>query len=165
MYVGGDLRQRASERKKGEMGKKRHREAAWLCCCLAASVVSNSVRPHGPQPARLLCPWGFSRQEYWSELPCPPPGDLPDPGIKRMSIMSPALAGGFFTTCATWEVLSWEVHLGQKRVINQRGSKSCCSATLKLPATLKASSSSLHSIEGLLLSSPCPHKLVRESDR
>ena len=30
---------------------------------------------------RLLCPWGFSRQEYWSELPCPPPGDLPDPGI------------------------------------------------------------------------------------
>ena len=36
---------------------------------------------------------GFSRQEYWSELPCPPPGDLPGPGIKRMSLMSPALAG------------------------------------------------------------------------
>ena len=31
-------------------------------------------------PTRLLCPWGFSRQEYWSGLPCPPPGDLPDPG-------------------------------------------------------------------------------------
>ena len=34
---------------------------------------------------------GFSRQEYWSEFPCPPPGDLPDPGIKPTSFMSPAL--------------------------------------------------------------------------
>ena len=41
---------------------------------------------------------GFFRQEYWSGLPCPPPGDLPDPGIKPASLMSPALAGGFFTT-------------------------------------------------------------------
>ena len=39
---------------------------------------------------------GFSRQEYWSGLPCPPPGDLPDPGIKTLSLASPALAGGFF---------------------------------------------------------------------
>ena len=46
---------------------------------------------------------GFSRQEYWSGLPCPPRGDLPDPGIKPVSLMSPALAGGFFTTSATWE--------------------------------------------------------------
>ena len=37
----------------------------------------------------------FSRQEYWGGLPCPPPGDLPDPGIKPASLMSPALAGGF----------------------------------------------------------------------
>ena len=37
---------------------------------------------------------GFSRQEYWSGLPCPPPGDLPDPGIEYTSLMSPALAGG-----------------------------------------------------------------------
>ena len=37
----------------------------------------------------------FSRQEYWSGLPWPPPGDLPDPGIKPVSLMSPALAGGF----------------------------------------------------------------------
>ena len=47
----------------------------------------------------------FSRQEYWSGLPCPPPGDLPDPGIKPESLMSPALEGGFFTTSATWEAL------------------------------------------------------------
>ena len=46
---------------------------------------------------------GFSRQEYWSGLPCPPPGDLPDPGIELESLMSPALPGGFFTTNATWE--------------------------------------------------------------
>ena len=47
---------------------------------------------------------GFSRQEYWSELPIPPPGDLPNPGIRRTSPMSPALAGGFFTTSTTWDV-------------------------------------------------------------
>ena len=45
---------------------------------------------------------GFSRQEYWSGLPCFPPGDLPNPGIEPVSLMSPALAG-FFTTRATWE--------------------------------------------------------------
>ena len=46
---------------------------------------------------------GFFRQEYWSMLPCPPPGDLPDPGIKPGSLTSPALAGGFSTTNTTWE--------------------------------------------------------------
>ena len=46
---------------------------------------------------------GFSRQEYWSRLPCPPPGDLPNSGIKPTSLLSPALAGGLFTTSDTWE--------------------------------------------------------------
>ena len=46
---------------------------------------------------------GFPRQEYWSGLPWPPPGDLPDSEIAPMSLKSPALAGGFFTTSATWE--------------------------------------------------------------
>ena len=45
----------------------------------------------------------FSRQKYWSGLPCPPPEDLPDPGIEPMSLMSPALAGEHLTTSATWE--------------------------------------------------------------
>ena len=45
----------------------------------------------------------FSRHEHWSGLPFPIPGDLPDPGIKPMSFVSPALAGRFFTKCATWE--------------------------------------------------------------
>ena len=47
---------------------------------------------------------GFSRQEYWSGLPFPSPGDLPHPGIEPGSrITSPALAGGLFTASATWE--------------------------------------------------------------
>ena len=45
----------------------------------------------------------FSRQEYWSGLPWSPPGYLPDPGIELMPLTSPALAGKFFTTSATWE--------------------------------------------------------------
>ena len=46
---------------------------------------------------------GFSRQEYSSGLPCPLPGHLPEPGIEPMSLMSPALADGFFTSSTTWE--------------------------------------------------------------
>ena len=45
---------------------------------------------------------GFSRQESWSGSPCPPPGHLPDPGIEPTSLISPVLAGGFFTTSATY---------------------------------------------------------------
>ena len=52
---------------------------------LSHSVVSDSLRPDGLQPARLLCPWGFSRQEYLSGLPCPPPRDLPNPGVEPRS--------------------------------------------------------------------------------
>ena len=46
---------------------------------------------------------GFSRQEYWSGLPYPQGGDLPNPGIQPMYLMSPVLTDGFFTTGATWE--------------------------------------------------------------
>ena len=52
---------------------------------------------------------GFSRQEYWTGLLCPPPVELPDSGIKSATLMSPALAGGFFTTSATWAALSRDV--------------------------------------------------------
>ena len=57
------------------------------------------------------CSWPGSsihrilQQEYWSGLLCPPLGDLSDPGIEPTSPMSPELAGGLFTTCATWEAL------------------------------------------------------------
>ena len=50
-------------------------------------------------------PMEFSRQEYWSGVPFLTAGDLPDPGIKPESLVSPALAGGFFTFRATWEAL------------------------------------------------------------
>ena len=46
---------------------------------------------------------GFSKREYWSGVPCPPLGDLPDRGIEPMSLTSPTLSGGFFTTSTTWE--------------------------------------------------------------
>ena len=49
---------------------------------------------------------GFSRQEYWSGLPSPPLGDLPDPGIEPMSLASPALAGEFFTPVLPWHSVS-----------------------------------------------------------
>ena len=50
---------------------------------------------------------GFSRQEYWSGLPCPPPGDLPHSEMEPTSLTSTALAGGFFTTSTTWETLAY----------------------------------------------------------
>ena len=53
-----------------------------LCAVLSHSVVSDSLWPHEHVAPRLLCPWGFPRQEYWSRLPCPPPGHLPNPAIK-----------------------------------------------------------------------------------
>ena len=56
-----------------------------VLCVLSHSVTFDSLRPYGLQPARVLCPWGFSKQEYWSGLPCPPPGNLTDPGIKPRS--------------------------------------------------------------------------------
>ena len=61
------------------------------CAC---SVVSDSVTPWSVAHQAPLS-MGFSKQEYWSGLPCPPPGNLPNPGIETAS---PALAGGFFTT-------------------------------------------------------------------
>ena len=63
-------------------------------CMLSHSIVSNSLQPHAPLSM------GFPRQEYWSGLPFPPPGDLSNPGIKPWS---PALQADFFTIWATRE--------------------------------------------------------------
>ena len=67
--------------------------------CSVASVKSDSLRPYGVSQAPLSI--GLSWQEYWSGLPCPSSRNLPDPGIKPVSLPSPALAGRFFTTSAT----------------------------------------------------------------
>ena len=67
-------------------------------CMLRHSVVSNSLQLHGLQPAQTPLSMEFPRQEYWSGLPFPSPGDPPNPGIEPMSPVSPPLAGRFFTT-------------------------------------------------------------------
>ena len=61
-----------------------------------------------PMDCSLQAPlsMGFSRQEYWSGFPFPPPGDLPDLGTEPTSLTSPALAGRFFTISSTWNTLT-----------------------------------------------------------
>ena len=49
---------------------------------VSRSVASDSLGPRGLWPTRLLCPWGFSRLEYWSKVPFPPPRELLNPGIE-----------------------------------------------------------------------------------
>ena len=61
------------------------------CLCMIPWIVAHQA------PLSM----GFSRQEHQSGLPCPPPGDLPYPGIEPVSLMSPTLAGVFFPTSAT----------------------------------------------------------------
>ena len=57
---------------------------------------------------------GSSRPDYWGGLPCPPPGDLPDPGTETMSLGSPALAGRFFTTVPCGEGGKCHKHKGEQ---------------------------------------------------
>ena len=62
---------------------------------------------------------GFSRQEYWSGLPCPPPGDLPNSGIEPTSPKSPAVAGRFCTTGTTWEAPIPPVGMGKENILRE----------------------------------------------
>ena len=66
----------------------------WLSHFTCVQILCNSVT----EACQVSLFMGFSRQEYWSGLPFPSPGDLPDPGIEPRSLMFPALAGRFFTT-------------------------------------------------------------------
>ena len=67
-------------------------------CYLVAKVMSDSFPTPWTTAHQAPLSMGFPRQEYWSGLPFPSPGNLPHPGIEPVSLMSPALAGGFFTT-------------------------------------------------------------------
>ena len=82
---------------------------SYLCVhvCSVALVVSDSLQLLWTVARQLPLSKGFSRQEQWSGLPCPSPEDLPNPGIKPASLLSPALAGRFFTTSATWEAYTF----------------------------------------------------------
>ena len=81
--------------------------------CLLSCRVSRAMPSRFSRVQLFATPWtvahqaplsmGFFRQKYWSGLPCPPPGDLPDPGMETVSLLSPALAGGLFTTSTTRE--------------------------------------------------------------
>ena len=74
-----------------------------MCCVLSRSSPVRHFATLWTVAHQAPLSMGFSRQEYWNGLPCPPPVDLPNPGIEPESLLSPALAGGFFTTSATWE--------------------------------------------------------------
>ena len=80
--------------------------------CWVASVVSNSLHPTLWTVARQT-PWslGFSRQKYWSGLPCPPPGDLPHSGIESEPLTSPASAGSSLPLAASGKCLHLPQHL------------------------------------------------------
>ena len=88
---------------------------------LSCSVMSNSLLTPRTAPYQAPLSMGFPRQEYWSGLPFPSPGDLPDPRVKPVSLAPPALAGRFFSTvprgnlpgrghksCDVWELISQE---------------------------------------------------------
>ena len=83
----------------------------WLSCACMLSCVRLFVTPWTVAHQAPLST-GFPRQEYWSGLPFPSPEDLPDPGIEPTSLESPALAGGFFTTSATWDTTVAVLKLG-----------------------------------------------------
>ena len=76
---------------------------------------------------------GFPRQEYWSGLPYPTPGDLLDPGIELVSLASPALAGGFFTTASPEKPMCVYTHLYIQLIrfaVHQKLTRPCKSTIL-----------------------------------
>ena len=84
------------------------------CACVRAQSLQSCLTLCTPMDSSLprpFCLWDSPGKNtgYWSALPYPPPGDLPDPGIGLGSVMSPALAGRFFTTSAIWEPLKVRV--------------------------------------------------------
>ena len=78
---------------------------------LSCSVVADSLAPHGLEPARLLCPWDSPGMNTGVGCHALLQGDLLDPGIEPTSLMSPALAGEFFTTSTTWEAVYSNVYM------------------------------------------------------
>ena len=86
------------------------------------SVVSDSLRPYGLLPARLLCPWDSPGKNTRVDCHALLQGIIPNPGIKPMSPMTPALAAGLFATSATWEapVILYYYYYCHKKAINDQ---------------------------------------------
>ena len=82
-----------------------HLRTSFYPASVCARLLQSGPTLGNPMDCSLSGPlsMGFSRQEYWSGLPFPSPGDLPHPGIKPASLMSPAWARTFFSTGTTWE--------------------------------------------------------------
>ena len=76
------------------------KSAILLGCCCSDAQSCPTFATSWTVTHQVPLSMGFSQQEYWSEFPFPPPGDLPHPGTE---LVSPTLGGGFFTTSATWE--------------------------------------------------------------
>ena len=81
-----------------------------MCCAVPSrfSHVQLFATP-GTVAHQASLSMGFSRQEYWSGLPCPPPGDLPNPGIEPVTLTSPAMADSFFTASTTWKAPALDI--------------------------------------------------------
>ena len=93
-----------------------------MCVCFVAESCLTLVTPWIVASQAPLS-MGFPRQKYWSGLPFPSPGDLPNPGVEPKSPVSPAMASGFFTTRATWEahtdmimLLNTNAHFGENGI-------------------------------------------------
>ena len=101
-YTGHTHIEKDQKKKKDNVFVKSH------ACVLSCSVVSDSLKPHGLQPARLLCPWDLSSQEYWNRLPFLPPENLPD--------------SGFYLSCIScigrWVLHQWKSPLGDSTALN-----------------------------------------------
>ena len=76
-------------------------------CMLSHAVMSNSFATLWTLAHQAPLSMGFYRHKYWRGLPYSPPGHLPDPQAKPISLLSPTLAGRFFTTSAIWETQTW----------------------------------------------------------
>ena len=89
--------------RKNHNGREIFKKNVTMHACL---ILSNSLQPHGLQPTSLLSSMGFSRQEHWSGLPFPSPGDLPNPGIELFV---------FCVSCIDRQVLYLLIHLGSSK--------------------------------------------------
>ena len=120
----------------------RHEYTHICTCVLHAKSLQSCLTLATPWAVAHQTPlsMGFSRQESWRGWPFPPPGGLPAPGIKPASLMSPAWAGGVFTSRSTWEAPYKRTHIciththtythtnthTPESMVGRPGHRSCC---------------------------------------